>query len=327
MSTPDNGQRRTSTNGHAPAKPQDVSQSGRVVTQLLSGTRPKSTGRKQAPTSSHSEESNKAVLQSGAGERAAAMAIDYSGTSVDWRLSFQGTAFFEGAWEAFVEVDGREIALMGVWESVCWNSDADADYLELQLQLDDELLINRQFVLARGGQVAIIADVVVAPNAKQLVYRGHWSFPSGTNSAPDAVTRAIRIRSQPGLARVYPLALPAERGHSSRGGLTSEAGELQLIQYQTGPTLYAPVVIDGDPRRRNAAANWRRLTVTEERRPVSDEAAAGYRLQVGADQWLVYHRLQDSNLARAVLGHHTWNETVVGEFRRDGSVRPYILVE
>lgn len=270
-------------------------------------------------------------MLSGPGPRAATLSIDYARPDVECVLRIQGQSVIEGAWRAAITLDGREIPLAGEWEAVCWNSDEDADYLELQLQLGDELLVNRQFVLARGKPLAIVADVVVAaPGASQaaaIEYSGTWALSPAVKGAPAGSTREARVRWPAGLARLFPLALSTDGLQPTPGSLEASTGRLTLSQGGAGRTLYAPLVIDSDPRRRSAPAAWRRLTVTEERRPVPPEAAAAYRLQVGADQWLVYHRLQDNNQARAFLGHHTWNESVIGEFRRDGSVRPYILVE
>jgi hypothetical protein len=91
--------------------------------------------------------------------------------------------------------------------------------------------------------------------------------------------------------------------------------------------MYVPIVFDWSPARREAEAFWRRLTVSEARQPVPADVAAGYRLQVASNQWLIYHSLQKCGGARSVLGHHTWNESVIGSFRRNGEVAPLIVIE
>src|SRR6185295_1309689 len=95
----------------------------------------------------------------------------YSGSAVRFELFGRGIPFFRGVWDASVTLDGREVGVEGDWEAVCWNADEDADYLVLQLNVGDKLRIDRQFLLPRSGRPAILADSVLAPGARQIVYR------------------------------------------------------------------------------------------------------------------------------------------------------------
>jgi hypothetical protein len=187
--------------------------------------------------------------------------------------------------------------------------------------------IDRQLLLPRNGHLAIFADAVLAPGAKQVTYRAQVPVAAGLKLKAETLTREALLLGDGARARIYPLALPDERVNSTPDVLSEEQGRLELRQQRPCSTLYAPLVLDWSPERRRARALWKPLTVSEQGHKLSPEAAAGYRLQVGQDQWLVYHSLQNTGEARAVLGHHTWNETVIGTFGRDGEVKPLILVE
>jgi hypothetical protein len=86
-------------------------------------------------------------------------------------------------------------------------------------------------------------------------------------------------------------------------------------------------VFDWHPQRRELPADWRVLTVTEDGRRLSAEAAVGCRIRLGKRQLLVYRNLNASKAKRAVLGHHHDHETVIGRFTADGEVDPLVLVE
>ena len=106
-----------------------------------------------------------------------------------------------------------------------------------------------------------------------------------------------------------------------------QSGQLTLTQTGTGRALFAPLIFDWHPGRRNAVAEWRSLTVTECGNAVGADRAAAHRLRLGKHQLLIYRSLALTDEPRAVLGHHTRFETVIGTFDARGNVRPIMLVE
>jgi hypothetical protein len=292
-----------------------------------SGSNGKTNGQVRALPSRHSEEAGEALLQAQRGPRSDRLSVWFKEPGVRIELVERGITLLDGFWTVSLNIDGKDLDCQGTWESVCWNADEDADYLELQLELAGGVRIDRQLLLPRNGHLAIFADAVLAPGAKQVTYRAQLPVAAGLKLKAETLTREALLLGDGARARVYPLALPDERVNSTPDVLSEVPGRLELRQQRPCSTLYAPLVLDWSPERRRARALWRPLTVTEQGHKVSPEAAAGYRLQVGQDQWLVYHSLQNTGEARAVLGHHTWNETVIGTFGRDGEVKPLILVE
>ena len=57
------------------------------------------------------------------------------------------------------------------WESSCWYTDEDVDYLELEIELTGGVKLQRQFVLAREDRFLFLADAVMSPQPGNLEYR------------------------------------------------------------------------------------------------------------------------------------------------------------
>ena len=88
-----------------------------------------------------------------------------------------------------------------------------------------------------------------------------------------------------------------------------------------------PVIFSWDQRFDQSSADWKSLTVTEDRRTLDRSESSAYRLRLGKLHLLLTRRLNDSEENQAVLGHHHDYETVIGEFDKDGDVQPWLLVE
>ena len=142
----------------------------------------------------------------------------------------------------------------------------------------------------------------------------------------DVPTRECLLKAGRTSARVFPIALPSERVMSTAGAFGPGDAYLELKQVAIGG-LYAPLVIDWEPGRRQKGADWRTLTVTEQGRILKSDAAAGHRLRLGDHQLFIYRSLTRSHDPRAILGHHTTHETVFGKFDSSGEVEPILLVE
>ncbi len=275
----------------------------------------------------HSEQSREVVMQAGPGSRADRMIVAYHSPIVEIELSARGETLMSGAFESELSIDGAPLVPTGDWQSVCWYSDDDCDYLELQLHLSGSVRIDRQMLLARHSHFAMMADAVVGPQAEKIEYRMHLPVADCTRMRFDSPTRECRLRSGGQTARVFPLGLPEGRAFGTSGCFLSCEGRLELAQAGAGTAVHIPIVFDWHPRRRSVAADWRSLTVSENGQAVKGDCAAGYRLRVGKFQLLIYRSLAPTDEARAVLGHHTRYETVVGRFNSSGDVDPLVMVE
>lgn len=284
-----------------------------------------------------SDEAELAVLRSRWSVDADALVVAHH-QDLPWiDLSALGRPLFRGVWEVEVASDGWPLRFPANWSCVCWHSDADADYLELQVTFDGNVRVERQVLLSRTEHLLFLADTVFDPAGSALEYRSRLPLVAGTSVAADVRTREVRLSGPWLTARVFPLALEQDRVLNSPGRMAGAAtatmpgsgarGEaLELEQRGTGG-VYAPLVIDWHPARRKAPADWRTLTVAEHRRVVGRHAAAAHRLRIGDRQWLFYHALVRSEEPRTVLGLHTFRESVIGRVTRAGDIEPMVLVE
>jgi hypothetical protein len=267
------------------------------------------------------------LLQSRSGRMADRMAIAFRDADVEVELSSHGKTLVAGVVETVLSIDGQSVNPRGDWQAVCRHADDDGDYLELQLCLGDSIRIDRQFLLSRRGRFAVLADAVVATQPGPIEHRLSLPPAAGVEMKSDLTTREARLRTAGCTVRAFPLALPQDRVVSTAGSLCEQSGRLTLTQVGAGRGLFVPLIFDWHPQRRSATAEWRSLTVTEPGKVIGADRAAGYRLRLGKHQVLIYRSLADTGEARAVLGHHTRYETVVGTFDSAGNVAPIVLVE
>jgi len=243
-------------------------------------------------------------------------------------LSVLGKPLLSGSWDITVAIDGEPLDMDGEWTCVCWFSDDDADYLELQQTIgDDGPRIERQVLLSRTNRFALLADTVFAAGDVTVDYLSRLPVCEGIETRPDRSTRECELKGRGLLARVFPLALPSERVFSTAGALgPAEDGTLELRQTAIGG-VYAPLVLDWHPQRRKSVADWRTLTITEQGTVVKSNRASGHRLRIGDQHLFVYHALAKTDIPRAVLGQHTAHETLIGTLDEAGDVEPILLVE
>ncbi len=236
----------------------------------------------------------------------------------------------DGDWQSDLCIDGEPVALEGEWSCVCWFSDQDADYLELQQDAGGAVL-TRQVMLSRTDHWLFLADSAVAGQAETVELATRLPLDKQVDCRASKWSRELHLARKKLKATAYPLALDQQRVMHAYGSLEEQAGELQLRQRATGAVIYAPLLIDWSPDRRRASKRhqfeWRRLTVAEDGVILGADAAAGFRLRVGEHQWLFYRSLVAGETARTVLGHHTRHETVIAEFTADGNVEPLVMVE
>jgi hypothetical protein len=242
-------------------------------------------------------------------------------------LTASGRLLLSGPWEIDVKIDGQPLDFCDNWDCVCWHSDRDADYLELEQTFDDGLKVHRQLLLSRKDEYALLADCISNAGNVRIDYTSRLPLLENWEAQSSSEIRECTLTDRAMAARVFPLALAYSRVTSTSGGFGLYSDQLVLKQVSAGHGLYAPLVIDWNQDRRNAPVQWRSLTVTEDGRIISDGLAAGHRLRFEKHQLFVYRSLAEPEVPRAILGHHTLQETVVGRFNKKGVVVPILLVE
>ncbi len=242
-------------------------------------------------------------------------------------MAVLGRSLFRGTWDLQLSLDGEAIGFEPRWEAICWNSDEDGDYLEMQHLLPDGGRVERQIWLSRTSHFAVLADSMSGLAEGTLEYTARLPLADGLSVQSDSLTRECSVKTGPVLTRIYPLFLPQDRVYSTPGGCGSYEDALVLKHAGAGGGLYVPLVLDWHPGRRRKSCQWRQLTVTEDGRILSGDAAAGFRVQVGPLHLFAYRKLRSTEHPHSVLGYQTTDETVIGDFDRDGDVSPLLLVE
>jgi hypothetical protein len=152
-------------------------------------------------------------------------------------------------------------------------------------------------------------------------------FAEATASEPDPVTRELRLTRGPAHVRTIPAWLEDDRVQHTFGQCQAHDGQLECSAVGAGGVTL-PLVLDWHPKRTSSPADWTRLTVTEARRCNGAHEAAGFRIRIGSFQLLVYRSLIAGRDSRAVLGLHTWDETVYTRVPgRDCAMEALVSVE
>jgi hypothetical protein len=284
-------------------------------------------GEKLPAASLHCEESGLAVLRRDWNHDSERLVTRFAGRSCDIELTSSNKVVMSGEWQFSLSTQGRQLEPVSDWESICWHSDAEVDYLELQMQLAEGVTLQRHLVLARQDRFLLLADAVLGTNAVGVEYCGILPLATGVKFSPAEETRegTLAGAGRP-LAHVLPLALPEWRSDTRVGQLDATARGLELRQESEGRRLFAPLFIDLDRARFRKRLTWRTLTVAEALHSMSAERAVGYRVAVGKEQWLVYRALGVVG-NRTLLGHNLSTETLVARFGADGEVTSIIEIE
>lgn len=282
--------------------------------------------KKLPPSATNSEWAELAMLRPSWSHSEGLFAVDYSQPELKVELSLGRHALLFGSAKLDLWIDDDRLEQQSDWESVCWESDKEVDYLELEASFSGDVRVQRQMLFAREDRLLFLADAVLAKSPCDLRYSATWPLDSGTVANPRKRTREVTLTAGKPRAEVLPLALSEWRRDSRLGELHAHQDCLQLEQSTTGAGLYAPLLIDMDPRRRGRPTTWRQLTVAEDRKILTSDVAVGYRVQVGKKQWLIYRSIGERG-NRTVLGENTISEFMMCRFDAGGAGDQLIEIE
>ncbi len=270
-------------------------------------------------SATRSEWAQLAVLRpewSRGGER---LTVLYHEQSMQVELSAGQDVLFSGTWELEVTVNGRPARPESDWEEVCWLSDEDVDLLELEIDLEGGIRVQRQMILARDDGCLLMGDIILGDRPAKLEYRGCLPLCPDVAFRPADESREGFLCGRARRALVLPLALPEWRADWRVGELKHTSRGLELRQSMAGRNLYAPLFIDLDRQRFTRQTTWRQLTVAESLEIQPLDVAAGYRVAIGDEQWLVYRSLAEK-ANRTLLGHNLSSEMLFAQFDKTGEV-------
>jgi hypothetical protein len=288
----------------------------------------------RTPTpATHSEVSRRALLRRTWHPPFDSLAVDYSSPDLRLELLAGDRPLISGTWTWETIVDGSPLSVEGPWEEVCWHSNRETDYLELEMPLSGGWKLQRQMALARQDQFLYLADALIGQPAlaadAQVEIRHSFQLPlaAGVTFQPAADSRegALVLRRKR-LAGVLPPALPEWRAEFCSGDLRGEGNQLVLQQAAQGQNLYSPLWLDLSPPRLRRECTWRRLTVGENLAVMRRDVAAGFRVRSGREQWLIYRSLAPRR-NRTVLGQNYSSDFVLCRFLPQGTTEDILEIE
>ncbi len=285
-------------------------------------------------SSLHSEESQIAVMRTGWGVKRREFYLRYSGHEIWAELRSGGKTLFSCELNSQVTVAGEALSVVGTWEEVCYESDDDVDYLELEAILSDGWRIQKHFLLAKDDNLLLIGDVVLpgksnAEDAERgdICLEQRYTLAEGIKCFGADEHNEGYVWGEKPEAVVFPLALPEWRAGNREGELS---GEQQILSYRVSRgqhrAAYAPLLFALNGKAGTKKYTWRRLSVAEELDRQPDDIAAGFRIQIGKRQWLLYRSLTEFG-NRTLLGQNYSSEFAFGEFQEDGTVYEYVEIE
>jgi hypothetical protein len=248
------------------------------------------------------------------------------GGTMHTELNCGNETVWNGPWTQQICVDGHLLAPPERWDEVCWHSDDDVDFQELQANFSDGWVLQRQILLAREDHFLYLADALVGPNEAQIDYQVEFSLAAGIRFDPMDETHEGTLTGSRCLGTVLPLALPEWRTSASHGSVQSVDGKLQIRHGVQSQRLYVPLFLDLDRSRLRRPLTWRRLTVAERLQIQPPSQVVAYRVQVGDEQWLFYRSLGPT-ANRTVLGENLSNEFLAARFDRDGDTDDLIRLD
>lgn len=282
-----------------------------------------------------------AIIRSGWERNAVRVLLQYRDTVPHLEIAVGDRLLVDGPWNWRASQGGRPLGLEGPWSLSCFESDKKGTYLEIIAPLGGGLQIDRQIVLLPRDRVVLLADALTrrpdegggdtsrVPGLTTAVgglrHEAVIPLAATLEAEPAEETREILVYDTKPRFMALPLSLPEWRT-SGHGGFTVTAEGLALDHHASGTRCCAPLWIDLDPARQGRPLTWRQLTVADTRQNLPPQQAAGFRVQEGLEQWLVYRTL-DEPRNRTVLGCNISCGFLVGRIGRTGVVDRLIEIQ
>lgn len=252
--------------------------------------------------------------------------VDYREQVARLEATTEGTTLASGAWTVRLSIDGRGLVPLGPWEDVCWVSDGDVDYLEIDQAFTGGVRLERCIVLGRSSRWLLLADTVLSSTPGEIHYAAEWPLAANLDVRPAAETRELTLAERRPRTTVLPLYLPEWRSAPADGSLEAVAGRLRWQRRGRGAGLFVPLYLALSPARLRQPLTWRRLTVAQDRQRVPPDVAEAFRVQFGREHALFYRSLGPP-LSRTFLGHNLATQFLAARFTPDGRVTPLVEIE
>ncbi len=298
-----------------------------VVSSLLQAGKVKRAMREGREPGIHCDESGWSVLRSEWSSRGAHLAIRTQKEVMSLEFRLRGEIVVAGLWETQVLVDGVRLKEGSAWENIGWNSDDSGEYVEYRQHLTDEWTLERVVFLARETGLLFVLDALHGKSPGRLRIESTWKTAEWKDARSGGELRCIEGSSAGGLGlRVVPLAASALVQEPSAGNTVWKESSLTWWHEANAERLAVPLVFAWDKKGLAPAHPWRRLTITNDGPVMKESEAVGYRLWHQGKSVVLFRSLLGTR-RMAFLGHQTFYETLIGEFKKDGTMRDWLSVD
>lgn len=216
-----------------------------------------------------------------------------------------------GIWGAKVWKDDDQLQPLTNWQDLCWYSDDDVHYIEIEQTFTGNVKVQRQILMLRDDRCIMLADAVLGSKGDNLKFAAELPLAADVHVEEEQETRELTLADGKRRALLLPLAMSEWKVGPTAGAMkivdqqSPETGatNLSLVAEVRGQgAIYSPLWLDLDRKRMRTQKTWRQLTVGEKLRLVPRTEAAAFRIHLGTDQWVLY---------RSLNGHH--NRTFLGK--------------
>ncbi|MEM8732776.1 MAG: hypothetical protein AAGG44_01045 [Planctomycetota bacterium] len=248
-------------------------------------------------------------------------AVDFSNSQCTLEaLGPKGTPLIAGPIQSSVEIDGQAQMQLNEWREICWFSDDDVDYLEIESQFGDKAKIQRQIILLRDERLLMLGDTLMVEEPSHIKLTCDYPLAPGTRFCEQSDVTEGHLECGNVKSLVLPLFLPEWRRELSITGdksqLSGSPQSLTAIHETRATRLYMPTIISLCPALSKQPYTWRHLTVADELRIVARDEAQAFRVQFGEEQFFFYRNL-GRPARRTALGVHTVDDFYAARFDVD----------
>lgn len=287
------------------------------------------------------------------------ISVDYDSSetgAVHLEVDIDGKPMLCSVWDFSIHCNEKKLRPKGEWTEVCTYHENGCDYLEIDMPLSESRRLQRFFLLDHKNRLLILGDTVLRTHLAatparlssagaplKLEYESKLLYSSDLipKPTPDATEwtffrkdRSVKRAKTEPFFRVLPLALPEWQDEmrlnseepSIEGSLKIEEAGLVLQQRIEGKSMFAPLFFDLDPERITKRYTWRRLSVGENLEKVPNDRAAGFRVQLDREQYLLY-RSMTLPANRTVLGHNLIDDFCYARFDPQTGVEALVQLQ
>ena len=171
----------------------------------------------------------------------------------------------------------------------------------------------------------MLADTILCENDYDVHHQIQLPLGAGITVDTQEDTWELLLKAPDAVAQILPVGLPEWKSGCRQGNL--EVKRRMVNIEQSGQSrLFVPLFIDLSPKRSQGKVTWRQLSVGEKRENITPNVAAGFRVHIAKEQWLIYRSL-DRIIPRTVLGQNLLCEYHVSRFLESGMTKPLIEVQ